>query len=132
MTPILKKHFERLKERHPDATLIALPSGAAMVTVPGCALRSGWPVEVVTLRFLAPNGYGVAAPDCFWVEPRLTLNGGTPPKNSAYENQIPETANKAHWFSWHVDSDKGGRWLPNLHDLLTWLNMCFARLQILE
>lgn len=123
--PILAAHFERLKERFPEATLTRLPSGAALVTVPGCPVQPGWPVPKVTIRFLAPNGYPVAKPDCFWVEPKLSLNGqAAVPKNSTYDNQIAETAIKAHWFSWHIDA-----WSPNRHDFLTWLNICFTRLQ---
>ncbi len=129
--PIVQKHFERLKERYPNATLTPLSGGTQLITVPGCSLPSRWPVEEVTIRFLAPNGYAVAGPDCFWVEPQLTLNGQIP-KNSGHNNLIPETQINAHWFSWHVDAENGGRWSPNQHDFLTWLNICFKRLQILE
>jgi hypothetical protein len=132
--PVVQKHFERLKERHPGAALSPLPSGAHLITVPGCSLPQ-WRLEKATIRFLAPNGYSVAGPDCFWVEPQLSLNGQNPPqlpKNSAYNSQIPETEIKAHWFSWHVDAARGGKWSPNLHDFITWLNVCFERLEIIE
>jgi hypothetical protein len=71
----------------------------------------------------------VAAPDCFWVEPLLTLNGGTVPKNSQHQNKIPETEITAHWFSWHVEQ---GKWCANRHDLLAWYGLCQKRLGILE
>ena len=51
----------------------------------------------------------MAAPDCFWVEPNLTVNGATLPKSSAINHQIPETTISAHYFSWHVEK---GHWLP--------------------
>ena len=129
ISPVLAGHFERFKARYTSATLTELPSGAALISVPSCGLPSGWSAQEVTLRFIAPNGYPVAAPDCFWVDPNLNVNGGSLPKSSATNNQIPETAVLCHWFSWHVE---GGHWLPNLHDLLTWMSTCLKRLQIPE
>lgn len=127
MTPALEAHFARLKARYPEATLTDLPGGAAMVTVPALPVCTGWSVAAVTLRFIAPNGYPTAAPDCFWAEPNLIiLNGGRQPKNSQINNAIPEAGIAAHWFSWHVES---GQWSANCHDLLTWLNLCLNRIE---
>jgi hypothetical protein len=126
---LIERHFERLKGRCPEATLINLPSGAGLVTIPHQPLPAGWSVAEATLRFIAPNGYAVAAPDCLWVEPNLTLNGGGLPKNSQVQNQIPETQIVAHWFSWHVAQ---GTWCANRHDLLAWYGLCRDRLDILE
>ena len=126
---LIDKHFERLKERCPAATFLALPSGAGLITIPLEPLASGWSAREVTLRFIAPNGYAVAAPDCFWVEPKLTLAGDGMPKNSQQQCPIPETDIVAHWFSWHVES---GRWCANRHDLLAWYGLCQKRLGILE
>jgi hypothetical protein len=127
--PLIDKHFERFRERCPAATLLALPSGAGLITIPREPLPAGWLASEVTLRFIAPNGYAVAAPDCFWVEPKLTLNGGAAPKNSQHPNLIPETDIAAHWFSWHVEQ---GKWCANRHDLLAWYGLCQKRLGILE
>ncbi len=129
MSPILEAHFARLKARHPGATLTELPSGAALIEMSPVALCDGWSAREVTLRTLAPNGYPVAAPDCFWVEPNLTFGNNKVPKNSAINNAIPETKITGHWFSWHVH---GGRWLANTHDLLTWYSVCEKRLRFLE
>lgn len=126
---LIDRHFKRLKERCPAATLLALPSGSGLITIPREPLRSGWSAGEVTLRFIAPNGYVVAAPDCFWVEPLLTVNGGAMPKNSQHQNKIPETEITAHWFSWHVEQ---GKWCANRHDLLAWYGLCQKRLGILE
>jgi hypothetical protein len=125
-SPVLLAHFARLKARYQDALLSLLSTGASLVTVPSFALPAGWPVPQVTLRFLAPNGYPVAAPDCFWVEPSLNLNGGGLPRNSQHNNAIPGANFAAHWFSWHVEQ---GKWSANDHDLMTWLGMCHVRLQ---
>jgi Prokaryotic E2 family E len=127
LSPRTKSDFARLKERHPDATLTPLPSGSALVEMP-FEVPPGWPVSKVTLRFLVPNGYSTACPDCFWVEPNLTIGSGTP-RNSELNKPIPETAISAHWFSWHIDP---GKWSPNDSDLLVWLSVCTKRLQCSE
>ncbi len=126
--PILAAHFAKLKARYEGAFLELLNSGAALVTVPGCALPTGWSSEQVTVRFLAPNGYPVSAPDCFWAEPNLSISSGLP-RNSQPNNAIPDVGIAGHWFSWHVEP---GKWSPNNHDLLTWLSLCFKRLQTPE
>jgi hypothetical protein len=123
--PILAAHFEKLKARYGGALLQMFGSGAALVTVPACALPAGWSAPQVTLRFVAPNGYPVSAPDSFWVEPNLSIGGGLP-RNSQLNYAIPEAGVAAHWFSWHIEQ---GQWSPNNHDLLTWLGLCLRRLQ---
>jgi hypothetical protein len=129
VSPILEAHFARLKVRHPNATLTALPSGAGLIDVPSRRLCDGWSAQEVTVRLIAPNGYPVAAPDCFWVDPNLTFGNQQMPKNSAINNIIPETKIAAHWFSWHVLQ---GRWSASMHDLLTWFGLCEERLQKVE
>jgi hypothetical protein len=123
--PVMAVHFGRLKARYQGAFLSFLQTGAGLITIPDCRLPAGWSPQQVTLRFIAPNGYPVSAPDCFWVEPNLVVHGGLP-KNSQLNHQIPDAGIMAHWFSWHVEQ---GRWSPNNHDLLTWLGLCLTRLQ---
>jgi E2/UBC family protein E len=125
LQPVIRAHFERLLARHSNATLTALPSGASLVAVPGLLIPAGWTASQVILRFLAPNGYPVAAPDCFWVEPVVKLANGKLPKNSQDNNPIRETSFKGHWFSWHAVP---GAWSANNHDLLSWLGTCLDRL----
>jgi len=127
VTPALDAHFARLKARLGRATLTELPSSAALIEIPGFALCPGWSAFEVTLRMLAPNGYPIAAPDCFWVEPNLMFGSQQLPKNSEINKPIPETQIVGHWFSWHVEQ---GRWSANTHDLLTWYGLCEKRLQI--
>ncbi len=129
MSPILDAHFARLKARQPNATLIEIPSSAVLIEISAFPLCAGWSAGEVTLRMVAPNGYPVAAPDCFWVEPNLTFGNRQMPKNSQINNTIPDTKITNHWFSWHVEQ---GRWSANTHDLLTWYGLCEKRLQILE
>jgi len=116
--------FEALKERHPTATFIELESGAALVSVP-FTLPVGWNTTEVTLRFLVPNGYPVAPPDSFWIEPNLIVNGDKP-GNSNWDQAIPETELKGNFFSWHFES---GRWSPNRDNLIMWLRSCRDRLE---
>ena len=54
-SPVLAAHFERLKARYPSATLIDLPSGAALISVPSCGLPPGWSQPAVTLRIHRPQ-----------------------------------------------------------------------------
>lgn len=129
MTPMLEAHFARLKARYRAATATDVPGGAVLIAVPDTPVGPGWSAVAATIRFLAPNGYPVAAPDCFWVEPNLMLAGGLLPKNSQINNAIAGAGITGHWFSWHVE---GGRWSANCHDLLTWLTLCLKRLQHLE
>ena len=98
-----------------------------MVALP-FLIPDGWNITQATLRFIIPNGYPVSPPDCFWVEPNLTVNGAKP-KSSEYNNAIPEANINCHWFSWHIEQ---GRWSPNRDNLLTWLQSCRGRLGKVE
>lgn len=129
LQPVLRAHLERLQARHPGATLLALPSGASLVTVPGLQIPAGWSSASAIVRFLAPNGYPVASPDSFWVEPDLKLADGRIPKNCQFHYAVPETDLKGQWFSWHPHQ---GAWSANNHDLLSWLSTCLDRLARLE
>jgi hypothetical protein len=124
--PVIDAHFARLQQRYPNAALTYLKSGAALVTLPDRPLLAGWSASAVTLRIVAPATYSVAAPDCFWIEPNLSLAaGGGLPQNSELNREIPDTTLRGHWFSWHVAQ---GHWSPNEHDLLTWVTSCMDRL----
>ncbi|MFO0607735.1 MAG: E2/UBC family protein [Polyangiales bacterium] len=122
---MLQRHFDRLKERHPAATIEGLPSGAFLVTVPEVALPAGWSLARTTIRFIAPVGYPAAKPDCFWADRGLKLESGAPPA-SANEGAIPETPLIGHWFSWHVPD---GQWVPNRDDLSTYLRVVRDRFE---
>jgi hypothetical protein len=127
LTPKALADFEALKARYPSATLTELPSGAALVALDS-ELPKGWSESKIVLRFMMPNGYGVAPPDGFWVEPSLQVNG-KPPRSSEASSKIPETDLTKQRFSWHFD---GGHWSPNRDNLLTWLRSCHERLEKIE
>jgi hypothetical protein len=117
----MSDQFDEVKLRYPRATREVLPSRAALITVPAFLLPGGWSKTAVTLRFMEPNGFPLACPDCFWVDPDLRLASGAMPQNTGV-NAIPETQfAELLWFSWHVNQ----AWKPNRDRLLTWI-ACIA------
>jgi hypothetical protein len=127
LTPKALADFEALKERYPSAILTEFASGAALVTLE-TDIPAGWSASRIVLRFIMPNGYPVAPPDGFWVEPALTVNGKQP-RNTEASGQIPEAGISKQRFSWHFDS---GHWSPNRDNLLMWVRSCRERLEKLE
>ena len=130
LSPITLKHFERLKQKYPDAILTPLASGAALVTVSGHPLAAGWSKSTTSVRFMVPAGYPGPALDCFWADEDLRLaNGGAPQASGA--QTIPETSQNGLWFSWHVvDAQKN--WNPNRDDFVTYMGMIKERLRLAQ
>jgi hypothetical protein len=127
LTPRALADFEALRARHPSAVLTEFTSGATLVTL-DYTLPKGWSTEKIILRFIMPNGYPVAPPDGFWVEPDLQVGGKTP--HAAPPNQeIPEAGMSKHRFSWHFDN---GHWSANRDNLLTWLRSVQERFEKLQ
>ena len=124
VTPKALADFEALRARHPSAVLTEFKSGAAMVTL-DYPLPNGWSAEKIVLRFIMPNGYPVAPPDGFWVEPDLQVSGKNPHATTLGQ-QIPEAGMSKHRFSWHFDN---GHWSANRDDLLTWLRSVQERFE---
>jgi hypothetical protein len=82
------------------------------------------PTEV-KLLVLLPNGFPMAAPDMFWVEPYLRLAGGREPEGaSSYEAHLGRTWQR---FSWHYTHGQGA-WRLGHSGLLTHLQFCQTRL----
>ncbi len=118
LSPVTLKQFERFKARYSAATLVALPSGSALIAMPDLPLPGGWSRTATTVRFIAPAGYPGPVPDCFWADADLTLANGAAPHASQI-NVIPETQQQGRWFSWHV-TDSQSSWNPNRDGLLTY------------
>lgn len=127
LSPVTHKQLERLKERYLDATLVALPSGAGLLTLPCVQVPAGWSQPTTSVRFIVPTGYPGPAPDCFWADAQFTLANGLQPQASQV-NQIPETPQQGRWFSWHV-VDAARNWNPNRDDLLTYVGIIMDRLR---
>ncbi len=120
--------FEDVKARYEGATRAPLPSGAALITVPGFPVSAGWTTDRTTVRFIEPNGYPYANPDCFWVEGDLRLANGAMPQNTNMM-AIPEAnINGLLWFSWHISEP----WNPNRDSLLSWLSCVGDRFRKLQ
>ena len=121
MTP-LEQQFELLRNYLPQTSLQKLPDGSHLVIVPGFALPTGWSKRSVEVKFVAPVGYPLARPDCFWTDSDLRLQNGSMPQATG-GNAIPHVNAQHLWFSWHVTS-----WNPNADSLLTYLYVIKRRL----
>lgn len=122
MTPI-EQQIQVLQSCFPTTTSQPLGSGAYLIVIDQVELPNGWTKSSVKVKFIAPVGYPLARPDCFWADSDLRLASGAMPKNTAI-NQIPQIGGQHLWFSWHVAS-----WNPNSDSLLTYLYVIKRRLQ---
>lgn len=121
MTPI-EQQFELVKNQVSTAELKRLPDGSFLVSIPEFALPDGWSKPSVHLKFVAPVGYPLARPDCFWTDADLRLASRNMPQNTG-ATPIPHVGGQHLWFSWHLSS-----WNPNSDSLLTYLNVIKRRL----
>jgi hypothetical protein len=119
--------LDELRQRYADVRTQPLTGGATLVTVGSVPLPAGWGKASTSIRFLVPAGYPFAAPDCFWADNDLLLEGGRMPCNASNHNTIPETAESGLWFSWHVQG-----WNPNRDTLSSWMNTIADRLRRLQ
>jgi hypothetical protein len=60
-----------------------------LVRIPNVPLPEGWSQPSTEIRFVVPNGYPYAAPDCFWADMALRLRGGAMPKNATVGQMMP-------------------------------------------
>ena len=121
MTPT-QQQFEVLRSVAPQAMLQALPDGSHLVTIPEYELPDGWSKSIVDIKFIAPVGYPLARPDCFWADLDLRLCNGNPPMNTG-NTPVPYETTGHLWFSWHVAT-----WNPNNDNLLTYFYVIKRRL----
>lgn len=123
MTPV-ESQLAELARRWPRMTHRRLPSGAVLVAIPDVPLPPGWSRPKTTLRIVAPVGYPMSQPDCFWIDADIRLANGAMPR-SANLNPIPETSEHLLWFSWHLARP----WDPNRDTLMTWAGVVQNRLR---
>ncbi len=122
MGPI-EQQLSELQTEFPEATAEVGSDGTTIVTVPGIRLPSGWNQTETFVQFVAPLGYPMAQPDCFWTDERLRLANGGIPKSSGV--QTPAFGGPAKlWFSWHV-----GTWNGSRDTLRSYLGVILNRLQ---
>ncbi len=118
----LEQQFEILRNYYPEAVLVPLQDGSHLVSIPNIQLPNGWTKGCTEIKFIAPVGYPISRPDCFWGDFDLKLANGAMPQNTGL-NQIPHVPTNHVWFSWHLSS-----WNPNSDNLLTYLNVIKRRL----
>jgi hypothetical protein len=123
MNPV-EKQFEVLKAYEPTATLEFFPEGFYIISIPNIKLPAGWSKENTQIKFIAPVGYPLARPDCFWADTDLRLANGNMPQN-AQPNATPPVLSGYLWFSWHLST-----WNPNNDNLLTYINVIKRRLSV--
>lgn len=115
MGPI-ETQLQRLKERHPDATWEDKGHLGLFVTIPNFNLPPGWSKSATQVKYLVPQGYPYAPPDCFWAESDVRVQGRPEMPHATQNNaMVPEMAGWV-WFSWHL-----AQWNPNRDDLLSWM-----------
>jgi hypothetical protein len=119
---VINIHLQRLQEKYPGASVHPLGNGTTLVIVPGVTLPAGWNRGTTTAYFLAPVGYPMAQPDCFWVDGELRLQNGGMPKNSG-QQALPSTGQPALWFSWHPNG-----WNANKDDFRAYSKIIQDRL----
>lgn len=122
---ILEGQLQELRNRYGTVETTVLRSGAVLIEIASHLLPAGWSKARTSIRFLAPQGFPQAAPDCFWADGDLCLQGGREPQNSNTSEAIPEHGGKGRWFSWHLTS----AWNPNRDTLSTWMNSINDRLK---
>jgi hypothetical protein len=126
MNPTVENHLADLRKHWPQATAQPMSGDAVRIYVPGLHLPPGWNLAVVDVWIVAPNGYPFAPPDCFWTSPELRLASQQLPQATGLQ-PLPETAQSALWFSWHVQS-----WNPNRDSLTTFMNVVRRRFEQLQ
>ena len=120
---IIEQQLQLLRERYAGAEARPLANGATVIVIPAVPLPPGWNQPQTTIRFLAPIGYPMAKPDCFWADPTLRLaNGGLPQASNM--NPLPGVNEPFLWFSWHV-----AQWNPNRDNFLTYVRVIDGRLR---
>lgn len=126
---LLARHFDRLVTKCSGATLEMLSDKTGLIGVPDVALPSGWSMPSTPVWFLAPAGYPVARPDCFWATTGLRLASGGLPTSGRDSMRIGASAQTGYWFSWHIQDAPGkAAWDPQRDDLCTYMAVIRDRL----
>ena len=121
----LEGQLQRLVERHPGTSWVDCGVHGLLVNMPNFALPQGWNKHATQLKFLVPQGYPYAKPDCFWADSDLRVQAQPHQMPQATQiNPIVPQTNGMIWFSWHLQ-----QWNPNRDDLFSWVACMRDRLQ---
>jgi Prokaryotic E2 family E len=124
MKPLSDQFFD-LCNAFPAATMTAA-DGGHLIRIVGVKLPDGWSQSETEIRFVVPNGYPYAAPDCFWADHGLRLANGAIPLNAQLGTLMPgQNDPNTLWFSWHVNN----AWKPGFCDLLTYVKIIRNRFE---
>ena len=105
---IVEQQLEELQREFPGASAEVRGDGSTLVSVPNVSLPAGWNRSQTLVQFIAPLGFPMAQPDCFWAEEGLRLANGSIPKSAGMQTPVFGGPAKL-WFSWHVGSWNGSR-----------------------
>ena len=123
------EQFDSIVAVFPDATM-SLTDGFQLVIIPQVLLPEGWSASETHIRFVIPNGYPYAAPDCFWADHSLRLEQGQMPQNTQIGTLMPgQPDTQTLWFSWHVTN---GAWNAVTCDLMTYVKIIRSRFEELK
>lgn len=115
--PVLDDQLAVLQKSFPGATVTKADGVLALVKVPEVPLPPGWNRRTTTVYFVAPTGFPMAKPDCFWAQPDLRLFNEAMPQSSAF-NVVPGLGAPHLWFSWHLQT-----WNPLTDTLITYVRV---------
>jgi Prokaryotic E2 family E len=115
--------FSELQEQYPNVTATSV-NGQTYVVFPDFAVHDGYAPAKVDLLLILPNGFPFAAPDMFWVSPKLSLLNGSPPIGAeSFESHLGQVWQR---FSWHYPPGSSF-WQPNSSSILSHLRFCLTR-----
>jgi Prokaryotic E2 family E len=98
---VIEQQLDQLRARYPEAEARSQTDGSYLIQVPQVELPAAkWNQAKTDVYFIAPAGYPVARPDCFWADFSLRLANGGLPQNSSPQ-PTPFGMNLL-WFSWHL------------------------------
>lgn len=118
----LPHELNELRERYADARVEQIPGAGRVCIIPAVPTGPAWTPDQTEIRFLIPQGYPQARPDCFYATSDLELNSGRPPQN-ARPQRLGDTTYL--WFSWHLRA-----WDPSHDDLTRFARSCERRLRM--
>lgn len=114
---VVEAQLIALRAVFPEAAAMPRADGTVLITVPSVPLPPTWNQTQTTVHFLAPIGYPMAKPDCFWADPSLRLAANSMP-NASNLTPIPGESLPRLWFSWHLSI-----WNPITDTLLTYVRV---------
>lgn len=125
----LDEQFADVLRAYPGASLTAMGNGVYQVLIPVMPLPAGWNQITTEVRFVVPNGYPFAAPDCFWADPSLRLANSAMPQNAQIGQPNPGQPDPGKlWFSWHLQTP----WNPSNCILTTYVNVIRRRFEAVQ